>query len=416
MPDEKLEMERILGAGGHKRRASWWIWGLACIALAGAGAWYLDPFGSDVAQTEYETQAAVTDALTVTVSATGTIEPTNQVEVSSELSGTMAEVLVDDNDPVTVGQVLARLDTTKLRAQLEVQKATLIAAEARVAQAQSSLDQAAETYDATEQLEERGVSSRRAFVSARTAYDNAVAALQIADADRNLADAQLDMTQADLDKAVLHSPIQGIVLSRDVDPGQIVAASLSAPVLFTLAEDLSLMELQVDVDEADIGRISVGDLATFTVDAYDERAFPAEITKIRFAPETVEGVVTYKAVLAIDNSEMLLRPGMTATSEITVAQYDDVLLVPNAALRFAPPQVIEETEKDSGGGLLGMLIPDEPGDNRGAVDRNTIWLLQDGTAREVAVETGDSDGRFTIVTGGEVKPGDAVITDQTTDR
>ena len=416
MVDQKSEMEQLLGSGAGKRRVSWWIWGIVGLALAGTGLWYVAPFGSDAAGTEYETRVAEIGHLTVSVSATGTIEPTNQVEVSSELSGTMAEVLVDDNDDVAVGQVLARLDTTKLAAQLEVQKAMLISAEARVAQAQSSLDQAAETYDATEQLEERGVSSRRAFVSARTAYDNAVAALQIADADRNLAEAQLDMTQADLDKAVLHSPIQGIVLLRDVDPGQIVAASLSAPVLFILAEDLTQMELQVDVDEADIGRISVGDLATFTVEAYDEREFPAEIAKIRFAPETVEGVVTYKAVLSIDNSEMLLRPGMTATSEITVAEYDDVLLVPNAALRFAPPQVVEETESDSGGGLLGMLIPDDAGDNRGAVDRNTVWLLRDGTAQEVAVETGDSDGRHTIIAGGEVRPGDAVITDQTVDR
>ncbi len=416
MPDQKSEMERLLGSGRHKRRTSWWVWGIVVVALAGGGYWVLDPFGSDTVQTEYESQVAEIGALTVTVSATGTIEPTHQVEVSSELSGAMAEVLVDDNDAVEVGQVLARLDSTKLAAQLEVQKAMLIAAEARVEQAQASLDQAAETYDATEQLEERGVSSRRAFVSARTAYDNAVAALQIADADRNLADAQLDMTQADLDKAVLHSPIRGIVLLRDVDPGQIVAASLSAPVLFTLAEDLSQMELQVDVDEADIGRISVGDRATFTVEAYDERKFPAEITKIRFAPETVEGVVTYKAVLSIDNSDLLLRPGMTATSEITVAQYDDVLLVPNAALRFAPPQVVEDTGNDAGGGLLGMLIPDDPNDNRGAVDRNTLWLLQDGTAREVAVDTGDSDGRLTIIAGGPVQPGDLVITDQTTDR
>ena len=416
MPDRKSEMEQLLGSGGHKRGASWWIWGIGILALAAAGVWYFDPFGADAAEAGYETQAAVVGALTVTVSATGTIEPTNQVEVSSELSGTVAEVLVDDNDGIAVGQVLARLDTTKLAAQMEVQKAMLIAAEARVEQAQASLDQAAEDFEATAQLEERGVTSRRAFVSSRTAYDNAVAALQIADADRNLADAQLDMTQADLDKAVLHSPIQGIVLLRDVDPGQIVAASLSAPVLFTLAEDLSQMELQVDVDQADIGRVSVGDRATFTVEAYDERTFPAEITKIRFAPETVEGVVTYKAVLSIDNSGLLLRPGMTATSEITVAKHDGVLLVANAALRFAPLDVVEEADNDNGGGLLGVLMPQDPNANRGAVDRNTLWLLQDGIAREVPVETGDSDGRLTIVAGGDVKPGDQVITDQTTDR
>jgi HlyD family secretion protein len=335
------------------------------------------------------------------------------VEISSELSGTVAEVLIDYNDPVEVGQPLARLDATKLEAQLEVQKAQVIVAEARVEQAQAGLYQAADNFQSAEELEQRGVTSHQNFVAAKTAYDNAVAALQIADADRNLAEAQLEMQRADLEKATLTSPIKGIVLSRDVDPGQIVAASLSAPILFTIAEDLSQMELQVDVDEADIGRINIGDAATFTVDAYDNRAFPAQISKVRFAPKTVDGVVTYKAILSIDNSELLLRPGMTATADITVADYQGVLLVPNAALRFAPPQVVADDGNGRAGGLIGMLMPDRPGGDRGTIDRTTVWVLKDGVAVETQVKTGDTDGRYTIIAEGGLSEGDLVITDQT---
>lgn len=412
MADKRPEMERLLGIGETRRRPGRWLWAAAALIVVALWLWLFNPFGEKTAAVRYETEPARVGELVVNVSATGTIEPTNQVEVSSELSGTIAEVFVDYNDLVEVGQPLARLDTTKLEAQLEVQKAQVIAAEARVEQAQASLYEAAENFENAQALEERGVTSHQGFIAAQTAYDSAVAALQIADADRNLADAQLAMQQADLDKAVLASPIKGIVLSRDVDAGQIVAASLSAPVLFTIAEDLSQMELQVDVDEADIGRILVGHDATFTVEAYDDRVFPARISKVRYAPETVDGVVTYKAILAIDNSELLLRPGMTATAEITVAEYRDVLLVPNAALRFAPPQEVEEPDDDNGAGLLGMLMPQRPSDTGGTVNRNTVWVLRDGEAVEVPVETGDSDGSHTIVTGGALAEGDMVITDQ----
>ena len=415
MADKREEMERILGVGSNQKHRRIWLWIGALVALVATGIWILGPLGEATDQVRFETSAAETGTLIVTVTATGTIEPTHKVQISSELSGTIAEVLVDYNDLVEVGQVLARLDTSKLAAQLEVQKARLIAAEARVEQAQAALNQAAENFDVTKELEQRGVTSHQSFVSALTAYDNAIAALQIADSDRNLADAQLDMQRADYEKAELTSPIRGVVLSRDVDPGQIVAAALSAPVLFTIAEDLSKMELQVGVDEADIGRISVGDLAVFSVEAYDRREFPAKITEVRFAPETVDGVVTYKTVLSIDNSALLLRPGMTATAEITVAIYEDVLLVPNAALRYAPPQIIEEDD-NTGGGLLGMLIPDGPGAGRGSVDRNTVWVLQGDEAFEVKVDTGDTDGRFTIIEGGELAAGSLVITDRINER
>jgi len=166
------------------------------------------------------------------------------------------------------------------------------------------------------------------------------------------------------------------------------------------------------VAEADIGRIKVGDEASFTVDAYDDMLFPAQISMVRYASESTDGLVTYKAILTVENDDLLLRPGMTATADVIVAQYDDVLLVPNAALRFAPPQVVEEEASDGGGGLLGLVLPSR---NRGgavrAVSDSTVWVRRDGAAVEIPVETGDSDGLQTIVTGGDLASGDQVITD-----
>ncbi|NHX27201.1 efflux RND transporter periplasmic adaptor subunit, partial [Escherichia coli] len=337
----------------------------------------------------YLTEEARRGPLSVTVSATGTVEPTNLVEVSSELSGTLAEVLVDHNDPVAVGQVLARLDTRKLQAVVDVQRAALIAAEARVEQAQTTLDEAYDTFATAEELETRGVTSHQALVAARAGYLRANAALQIADADRALAEATLDLTRADLEKAVILSPIKGVILERDADAGQIVASALSAPTLFTIAEDLASMELRVDVDEADIGLVGVGNRAVFTVDAYDEESFPALITLIRYAPESTEGVVTYKAVLSIDNSHLRLRPGMTATADIIVQELDDVLMVPNAALRFVPPDSVTGEGGEKGSGLLGLLVPDPPGgDTPEGGYGNSLWVLHDGQPVLVKVTTG----------------------------
>lgn len=216
-----------------------------------------------------------------------------------------------------------------------------------------------------------------------------------------------------LSKATIVSPIGGIVLDRSVDAGQIVAASLSAPELFTIAEDLTQMELQVDVAESDIGRIAIGDKATFTVDAYDDQQFPAEISMVRYASDSTDGLVTYKAILSVVNDDLLLRPGMTATAEVTVAHYTDVLLVPNAALRFAPPQVVEveASDDDTGGGLLGLLMPSGDGNTRGAVSDRTLWVLHDGVAVEIEINRGDSDGLHTIIGGGDIAEGDGVITD-----
>jgi len=415
MAEKSDDVAKTLGLGAGRKSGFGWVrYGIVLVVL-GAGLWVWASVGDPEKGVQYVTTEASLSDIRVTVTATGTVEPTNLVEISSELSGTLASVNVDFNDQVEVGTVLASLDTTKLQAQLQVSKAALDSAIARVAMARATLEEAKERYETGQNLEERGVTSHQTFISQRAAFIRAQSELQSALADRALAEANLDLQQAELEKACICSPIRGIVLDRAVDPGQIVAASLSAPVLFTVAEDLTKMELQVDIDEADIGRTAVGNTAQFAVDAYDNRWFPAEITEIRFAPETIDGVVTYKAILTIDNSEMLLRPGMTATADITVARISDALSVPNAALRYAPPlNPEEEAVDDTRSGLLGMLIPQGP-DEQATGNEKTLWVLRDGIAREIAILAGASDGRVTEILDGEIEKGDLVITDRIDD-
>jgi len=233
----------------------------------------------------------------------------------------------------------------------------------------------------------------------------------MAEADLRLARSNLELAQADLEKAVIRSPIDGVVLDRQAEAGQIVGGTSAASVLFTLAEDLTRMELQVDVDEADIGRVAAGQPATFAVDAFPGRSFPAEVVSVRFAPETTDGVVTYKAVLAVENGDALLRPGMTATATITVARTEGVLTVPNAALRYAPPR---QAAAQSGGpgGLAGLVMPSRPRAQAGVADGRSVWVLRGGTPVRIEVAIGDSDGTRTMVSSDDLSAGDEVITGQ----
>lgn len=397
--------------GLNRRGGAMWTWAKYLIGLvvvvAASLFWFSSTDQADDVQ--YITAPVATGDLRVTVTATGTVEPTNMVEVSSELSGTLENVNVDFNDTVTEGTVLAELDTTKLEAQLAVSKASLDSAIARVAIAQATWSETHERYETSRRLEERGIATHQTLLAERAAYVRAQFALQSAMADRALAEADLDLNSAELEKACICSPIDGVILDRAVDAGQIVAAALSAPVLFVVAEDLAQMELQVDIDEADIGRTAVGNKAMFTVDAYDDRQFPAEISEIRFAPLTVDGVVTYKAILSVDNADLLLRPGMTATADITVAEITDAITVPNAALRYAPPAIPVEEEERSG--LLGMLIPDGDGARNEGDDR-TLWIMRGENPEEIAVIAGQSDGRMTEILEGEIAAGDLVIVDR----
>ncbi|MGS4947797.1 efflux RND transporter periplasmic adaptor subunit [Meridianimarinicoccus sp. RP-17] len=357
----------------------------------------------------YVTEAVTRGSFTVTVTATGTVEPTNRVEISSELSGAIATVNVDFNDSVDVGTVLATLDTRRLEAQIAIARASLETTEARVAVAEASLDLARSDFEIARTLEGRGVTSHQALAARDAALSRAEAELRAAEADRALAAATLELHQADLDNACICSPMRGVVLTRAVDPGQVVAASLAAPVLFTLAEDLREMQLQVAIDEADIGRVAVGDRASFTVDAYENRRFAAVFSELRFAAEIVNGVVTYKAILDVDNTDMLLRPGMTATAEIVVAEVTDALVVPNAAVRFSPPARAAGPDGDRPSGLLGILVPSVP-EPRAQTTGRTVWILMEDQPVKVEILPGETDGMLTQVLEGSLGEGDLVIT------
>lgn len=410
MTDRTAGLTALLARERGEQRRPWrWVAVAGIAALVGGGVWYWldqDTGGAAI----YVTEPVIKGRLTVTVVATGAVQPTRQVEVSSELSGTLVAVEADYNDRVEAGAVLARLDDTKLRAQVTNVEASLVAARARVDQAQATLDQARTNYEARGTLDRLGTTSRLDFIGYETAFRSAQAALAIAQADVTLAEAALASAKSDLEKTAIRSPVKGVVLDRTADVGKIVASSLNAPTLFVIAEDLAEMELRVDVDEADIGRVAVGNPARFTVEAYPGRAFDAQITAVRYAPETTDGVVTYKAILAVDNSDLALRPGMTATATITVSEMTDVLQVPNAALRFAPPQEAEETSR--GSGLIGLIMPSRPSAGRGPATGRFAWVLREGAATQVAVETGVTDGKHTVILSGALAEGDAVITDQ----
>jgi HlyD family secretion protein len=370
--------------------------------------------------TPYRTEKARRGDLIVTVTATGNLEPTNQVDVGTELSGTVRSVNADYNDTVTLGQVLARLDTLKLEAQNLQYKAAVASAKAKVLQAQATVKEARSNLKRLRKVRELSGNkspSQCDIDAADAALDRATADEASAKAAVSQAQAVLKANETDLQKAIIRSPINGVVLGRNVEPGQTVAASLQAPVLFTLAEDLSQMELHVDVDEADVGQVREGQAATFTVDAYPDRTFQAQITQVRCGSETTDGVVTYETVLKVDNTDLSLKPGMTATADITVQKVEDVLLIPNAALRFTPPAPAER-KTASGGGLLNALLPhprrrqsQRRHANTISYDEQRVWTLREGQLVPVVVTTGATDGTLTEITAGDVSPGAPFVVD-----
>jgi HlyD family secretion protein len=353
--------------------------------------------------------------LIVIITATGSVQPTNQVDVSSELSGTVRNVLVDYNTPVKVGRVLAELDTDKLKATLNSSRARLASAKAKVLDAEATLVEWQLIFERKKALATKRISSQQDLDTAKAAYDRATAAVESTKAEVGVAEADVELNETNLLKSRIVSPINGVVLKRNVDPGQTVASSLQAPILFTIAEDLKQMEVQVDVDEADVGKVKEGQQGTFAVDAYPDQKFRARIRELRYGSEVVQGVVTYKAVLSTDNSELLLRPGMTATAEIIVQQVAKALTVPNAALRYAPA-VKQSTENTS---LLRRILPGRPpfrpaskreesGSNR------RVWVLKNGVPAFVPVVVGVSDGQRSEIVKGEIKEGQSIIVDSTT--
>lgn len=408
---ERLGIDQAISSLAIRRR---WLLGIALAAAVLAAARWWTSRG-DTSLPAYVTRSVTRGDLVVTVTATGTLTPIHQVDVGSELSGIVERVFVDDNDRVRTGQVLARLDMTKLQAQANQIRAALDAARARAKQTQATLEEARAQFDRADALAARQLLPRSDLDAARAALARADADHDSARAAVAQSEASLRATETDLTKTVIRSPIDGVVLRRAIEPGQTVAASFQAPILFTLAESLTTMELDVDVDEADVGQVVEGQDATFTVDAYPDRTFSAKVAKVSFSATTTAGVVTYKTTLNVDNSNLLLRPGMTSTASIAVHRASNVTLVPNAALRFTPAVV--EPPATGGNTLIGRLMPRPP--RRTAAEapdlpaRRTahqrVWVLQDGQPTPVDVTVGMSDGRMTELVDGNLADGTPLI-------
>jgi HlyD family secretion protein len=405
------DLAAILATSGNRRKKRRWVWPTVLIVVVAAAAGAYSYFGSSGPRYDYTTQPAKRGDLSVIVTATGSVQPTDQVDISSELSGTVRKVNVSYNSAVRQGDVLAELDTNKQEADVQSARAQLASAKANVLKAEAEAASAKNSFDRLTGLVNNRISTQQDLDAAKYTYDSTLATKAINEASVLSAEANLRLAEVNLSKLKIVSPIDGIVLTRDVDPGATVASSLNAPVLFTIAGDLKRMELQVAVDEADVGNVQQGQTAKFSVDAYPERSFPAAIQTVRFASETVSNVVTYKAILTVDNADLLLRPGMTATADITVQSVTDTLLVPNAALRYSPTTAA----RSRGNFLTRLFAPPRPRGNRGGDDASgagrVVWVLRAGVPTRVPVETGPTDGQFTVLKSGEIKQGDLLITD-----
>jgi len=402
------------------RRPALWA-GALLLVLVAAGLWWWQAHKTANAAPSFTTQTVARGNLTLTVTANGTLQPTRSISIGSELSGTVLKVNVDVNDRIRKGQVLVELDTAKLRDQILRSRASMAAANARVAQTVATVKEAKAglaRFEEVARLSGGKVPSKAELDGSRATLARAIA--DEASARASVADAQaaLSTDQTNLSKASIVAPTDGVVLTRNVDPGNAVAASLQAVTLFTVAEDLTQLRLWVYVDEADVGAVKVGQNATFTVSAYPTRQFPARVTRVGFGSTITDNVVTYLTYLDVDNADLSLRPGMTATATITATQRKDVLLVPNSALRFSPTAAasVAAATKSIGVSLMPRM-PRSGTRKSAATDASTaaakqVWVLRDGQAASVAVTPGISDGRMTEITGGDLKAGMQVITDQ----
>lgn len=367
---------------------------LALCAVAAMAFWPSGP------KLNYETAKVVRGDLTVTVSATGTLQPGTKVDVGTEVSGKIDQLLVDSNDHVKKGQLMAVINTDTLQAQLDQFRATLAQARATLATNQATVRQTQAKRARYHNLQDGGAVSALDIQAVDADYARAIASVSLAKGQIDSAEAQVTNTQTQIGKAKVTAPIDGVVLSRAVSVGQTVQASFSAPVLFTLASDLSVMQLSIDIDEADMGTVKEGQKATFTVDAFPNRKFDARLVTLYNSSKTTNNVVTFPGSLLVDNRSLLLRPGLTATAEILVAEVKNALLVPNAALRFTPPPV----------GLDNKPPPPAakaPNGKQGG----RVWVLVKNKPEARDLILGHSDGISTEVLSGNLALGDVVLTD-----
>ncbi|MCA9622236.1 MAG: efflux RND transporter periplasmic adaptor subunit [Myxococcales bacterium] len=399
-PDEEVQ-QRLQG---QKGRGRWWKRGAlaAVIALVIGGVVVSQQSGDDEGP-RYQSGHVVRGELAVTVAATGRLEAREMVDVGAEVSGRLLEVLVDHNDHVKAGQVLATIDTKRLDARAREASGQVRLARAELEGARAEAALRLEERDRVQTLAGRGLASEQALETAVAEARRAEAAVEMAKARASMAHAGLDAARDDVARAQIVAPIDGIVLARNVEPGQTLASSFQVPVLFQIARDLRELRLHVRVDEADVARVREGQTATFTVEAHPGRKFPSRVVSLRNVPSIEQGVVSYEAVLAVQNEEGLLRPGMTATATIVTERVSDALLVPNAALRFLPLEQAKDdaTQEESRGSRVSK--DDEP--------RHRVWKLGEQGPEAVALSIGRSDGEQTEVLSGEIEVGMALLVD-----
>lgn len=366
---------------------------------------------------EYITKKVTQGDLSVVVSTTGNLNPTNSVEIGIEVSGTLKEIFVDFNDEVKAGQILAKIDTVKLQSQVDSSTAALAIAVANQKESQVLLNNKKTLYDRTLNMYKNSggkYPSKNELDDTRFSYEAAIESLEAAKAKVLQAQSNLKTDKQNLEKASVKSSIDGIVLNREVEVGQTLAATMSAPKLFTIAKDLTHMDLIVSIDEADVADIKKDLPVTFTVDAYPNKVFNGKVKQVRLNPVDTNGVVTYETVVSVDNEDLLLKPGMTATAKIITKESKNKLLIPNGALRFKPKM---QEQKNSGVNLVGpnMNRPTNVARDLSKKELAPVFILENNQPKRVMVKVLDSDGKLTSIESEELKVNDEVIISQKSD-
>jgi HlyD family secretion protein len=441
---------------------------LIAVVLAGGGYYYYRT--QSAAKVPTPVTAEVTRGSVIAkVDATGALAPVTTVQVGSQVSGTVKALFVDYNAHVKKGQVIAELDPSLFQTQVDQARATLIKSQSDVDRAKVEVDDSASKFKRAQELWDQKLISRNDLETAQTTAMQAEASLKSAEAQVTQARASLNQAQVNLEHTIIRSPIDGTVISRSVDVGQTVAASMSAPTLYLIAQDLTHMQVSASIDEADIGRIQTGQLVSFRVDAYPQETFRGTVKQVRLDAKTDQNVVSYTTMIDVPNQDLRLKPGMTANVTVQIAANEDVLRVPNSALRFAPtPELFaalgQEAPQQLAGGARGgrgvpgsagtagqtagraegqterrerfaqltaeeraqfvaRLTPEqraqfqarraaagEPGGGAGTGGFGRVWVLRDGKLQLLRVRTGVTDGAMTAIVGGELKEGDRVVT------
>jgi HlyD family secretion protein len=380
------EKRAPLAPGGPNRpgRKRWIIIAALCaVAIAAVAVWWSAPGGVTV---RYATAPVTMGPISDSVTATGTVNPELTIIVGTYVSGVIQELSCDYNTQVRRGQSCAKIDPRLYQSTVDQAAAALAIAKAQLEKDKASLAYAKVTFERAASLVQSKSVSKDAYDLARSAYDQAIAQIAFDEATIQQRQAALDNAQVNLDYTNIVSPVDGTVVSRNVTMGQTVAASFQTPTLFLIATDLTKMQVDANVSESDIGGIRQGNKATFTVDAYAKRSFEGTVTQVRQSPQTVQNVVTYDVVVSVDNSDLALKPGLTAATQIIVDQRSNVLRVPNQALRYVP---------------TGTAIRDS--------DQARVWMLRDGKPVSVQVSTGLDDDTYTEIVQGDLKRGDRVI-------